>query len=131
VDLDAIYQVIRVAAVTRGLISYSHLSVGYVTLTGSAPPSERTAWDDPLTEINRRLFGADPKAPAISALVVDDSTHRPEPGHSFWGSTPNTPARPRASSDIVWAQIVETIHNYEWPPTLPGSAPGLRSGVVG
>jgi len=117
-DLDALYQVIRSVALTRGLITYGDLAVTYASRTGAPPPVEHAGWDDALREINRRLFKADPKAPSITAVVVY-RPQEPEPPIAFWGSSPNVPARPRWASDVMWSRIVEEVHGYDWPPALP------------
>jgi hypothetical protein len=103
-DLNVLYRLIRSVAVTRGMITYDDLSAKYTSLTGATPPSEHTTWNESLGHLNERLFQANIGAPAISVLVVYD--HHPEPGIVFWGPS-------------AWARIVEAIHDYDWPPTLP------------
>ena len=116
-DLNAVYQVVRTVAVTRGLISYYDLALKYASLTGGAPPAEPAHWDLALREINNRLLAADLSAPPIGALVV--LSHQPGPSDAFWNCGRNTPPRPRAVSDSVWRRIVAEVHDYEWPSTLP------------
>jgi hypothetical protein len=117
-DLNALYQVIRTVAITHGLITYGDLSLRYATLTG-ATPSGHTEWDRALKEIDQRLFNADPKAPTISALVVYNPPRYPAPHSSFWYYAPNGPAKPSTGSDALWARIVDEVHAFDWPPTLP------------
>jgi len=117
-NLDELYVLLRTWAVAKQVHTYTELSSRYQARTNDWF-EPHGSWDAPLGELNQRLH-ARIGAPALSALVVLKKDPQ-EPGGGFWGCAPNVPARP--ASDMARlterARIVNAVHAYNWPATLP------------
>jgi hypothetical protein len=122
IDLKVLYGVLRVVAMSRGLVSREDLSRHYHEATGDWHEPREGTWDGPLAKLNGHTGAAG--LPPLSA-VVTDRPHREDsyepPTSGFWES-PGVPPRPRKAADrlLVWMGFVNLAHRAAWPETLAG-----------
>ncbi|CAQ81885.1 hypothetical protein VSAL_p840_26 (plasmid) [Aliivibrio salmonicida LFI1238] len=95
--------------------TYSDLTNDYKNKSGEwhSPQS----WAAPLGLLNQVL--ADAGAPALSALVVSQTTN--EPGLHFWSSASNVPEKHNnpLKRHLIWQGILKQVFVYPWPSQLP------------
>ena len=112
VDIHIIYDIL---VSWKNPKTYSDLTNDYKLKTREwySPQS----WEVSLSQLNQRL--AEVGAPALSALVVSQTTN--EPGPRFWASAPNVPAKHNnpLKSHFLWQEILKQVLIYPWPTELP------------
>jgi hypothetical protein len=109
VDLDVLYNILKLIAETSDIITYEQLSEAYRHRTRD--DVHRRQWGSWLGEVSGRCTSAG--LPPISTVVVSQTDNLP--GDGYWGIAGSPPNKDYND----WKIVCNQVYKAHWPKTLP------------